>query len=131
MISECLKSLSFECYSRCLLFIHILSLVFLSALLFSISLSFGLSISFSFSHSLSLSSLYLIFIIDCRKTCLVCKCPRETHAIYQEQVTSVKERLGLKPTANTSTLDAKQLGYTWIPPGIMAVNTVDTFLLYN
>lgn len=59
-----------------------------------------------------------------RKTCLACKCPRETHAIYQEQLTSVKERLGFKPSTNISTLDAHQLGYTWIPPGIMTANKV-------
>lgn len=54
-----------------------------------------------------------------RKTCQACKCPRENHAIYQEQVTSVRERLGLKPSTHTSKVDAKQLGYTWVPPGIM------------
>lgn len=59
-----------------------------------------------------------------RKTCLVCKCPRETHAIYQEQVTSVKERLGLKSTPNLSTLNAEQLGYAWIPPGISTATKV-------
>lgn len=63
------------------------------------------------------------FVCD-RKTCLACKCPRETHAIYQEQLTSVKERLGFKPSTNISTLDAKQSGYTWIPPGIMTANKV-------
>lgn len=63
-----------------------------------------------------------------RKTCLVCKCPRETHAIYQEQVTSVKERLGLKTATNVTTLDGKQLGYTWIPPGITTTNKVKVIL---
>lgn len=54
----------------------------------------------------------------------MCKCPRETHAIYQEQVSSVKERLGFRPSTSISTLDAKQLGYTWIPPGITTTTKV-------
>ncbi|XP_055315709.1 prickle planar cell polarity protein 3 isoform X4 [Sitodiplosis mosellana] len=65
-----------------------------------------------------------LFDLIVRKTCLVCKCPRENHAIYQEQVTSVKERLGFKPTANISTLNAQQLGYTWVPPGITTANKI-------
>lgn len=69
---------------------------------------------------------FSFLLISFRKTCLVCKCPRDTHAIYQEQVTSVKERLGFKPTTNVSTLDAKQLGYTWIPPGITTTNKVSS-----
>lgn len=71
-------------------------------------------------------STFSFLLISFRKTCLVCKCPRDTHAIYQEQVTSVKERLGFKPTTNVSTLDAKQLGYTWIPPGITTTNKVSS-----
>lgn len=68
--------------------------------------------------------LLFLFLSIFRKTCLVCKCPRETHAIYQEQLTSVKERLGFKPTANLSTLNAEQLGYAWIPPGVGTANKV-------
>lgn len=60
-----------------------------------------------------------IILVLCRKTCQACKCPRETHSIYQEQVTSVRERLGLKPATQTSKVDARQLGYTWTPPGIV------------
>lgn len=79
-------------------------------------------------HALPSNALNVLFstfnLLSFRKTCLVCKCPRDTHAIYQEQVTSVKERLGFKPTANLSTLDAKQMGYTWIPPGITTTNKV-------
>lgn len=63
------------------------------------------------------------FVSIFRKTCQACKCPRETHSIYQEQVTSVRERLGLKPT-NSSKMDADQLGYTWTPPGIVTPSKV-------
>lgn len=54
-----------------------------------------------------------------RKTCQECKCPRETHAVYHEQLTSVRERLGFKHDSNTSRVDPRQMGYTWVPPGIL------------
>ncbi|XP_055629914.1 prickle planar cell polarity protein 3-B isoform X5 [Toxorhynchites rutilus septentrionalis] len=56
---------------------------------------------------------------DNGKTCQECKCPRETHAVYHEQVTSVRERLGFKHDSNTSRVDPRQMGYTWVPPGIL------------
>lgn len=59
-----------------------------------------------------------------RKTCQACKCPRETHSIYQEQVTSVRERLGLKPSTHSTKIDANHLGYTWLPPGIVTPTKV-------
>lgn len=63
-------------------------------------------------------------ILCCRKTCQSCKCPRESHAIYQEEVTSVRERLGLKPESQSSKVDPRSLGYTWVPPGIMSSNKI-------
>uniref|UniRef100_A0A182NH09 LIM zinc-binding domain-containing protein n=1 Tax=Anopheles dirus TaxID=7168 RepID=A0A182NH09_9DIPT len=54
-----------------------------------------------------------------RKTCQECKCPRETHAVYHEQLTTVRERLGFKHDTNTSRVDPRQMGYTWVPPGIL------------
>ncbi|XP_055841227.1 prickle planar cell polarity protein 3 isoform X4 [Episyrphus balteatus] len=62
------------------------------------------------------------------KTCQSCKCPREAHAIYQEQVTSVRERLGFKSTSPTHwESDLRQLGYTWVPPGIMTSSKVQRY----
>lgn len=82
-----------------------------------------------------------LFFFHCRKTCQACKCPRDTHAIYYEQVSSVKERLdGEKPPGDS----AKQFGYAWVPPGInpddadseskvslLHFQTMHTFLLYT
>lgn len=62
-----------------------------------------------------------------RKTCQSCKCPREAHAIYQEQATSVRERLGFKAEALTSGIDPRQLGYTWVPPGVMTSSKVQRY----
>lgn len=62
----------------------------------------------------------LFFSFNYRKTCQACRCSRETHAIYHEQLQSVRERLGLKPeSSNTSRVDPRQLGYTWVPSGIL------------
>lgn len=66
----------------------------------------------------------LAFCSIFRKTCQACKCPRETHSIYQEQVTSVRERLGLKPSTHSTKIDANHLGYTWLPPGIVTPTKV-------
>lgn len=54
-----------------------------------------------------------------RKTCQACKCPRDTHAVYHQQLTSVRDRLGFKSDSHTSKIDARQLGYTWAPPGLL------------
>lgn len=48
--------------------------------------------------------------------------------MYQEQVTSVRERLGFKPDMQTSKIDAKHMGYTWVPPGIMTSAKVQLLL---
>ncbi|XP_055700795.1 prickle planar cell polarity protein 3-like isoform X5 [Phlebotomus papatasi] len=53
------------------------------------------------------------------KTCQACKCPRDTHAVYHQQLTSVRDRLGFKSDSHTSKIDARQLGYTWAPPGLL------------
>lgn len=58
------------------------------------------------------------FEMSSRKTCQACKCPRENHEIYHEQLQNVKERLGFKIDSKTSQIDAKKLGYTWTPPGV-------------
>lgn len=58
--------------------------------------------------------------IKYRKTCQACKCPRENHEVYHEQLKNVKERLGVKlDTTKTSQIDPKKLGYTWTPPGVI------------
>ncbi|GAB0100558.1 PET domain-containing protein [Sergentomyia squamirostris] len=54
-----------------------------------------------------------------RKTCQACKCPRDTHAVYHQQLTSVRDRLGFKADSHTSKIDPRQLGYTWAPPGLL------------
>lgn len=69
-------------------------------------------------------SVFFLMLIVCRKTCQACKCTRDTHAIYQEQVTSVRERLGFKPDMHTSKIDPRHVGYTWVPPGIMTSSKV-------
>lgn len=68
----------------------------------------------------------LLFFIS-RKTCQACKCPRETHAIYQEQLISVRDRLGFKQDSHTSKVDPRQLGYTWVPPGLLTSAKVIIF----
>ncbi|XP_017841979.1 prickle planar cell polarity protein 3 isoform X4 [Drosophila busckii] len=56
-----------------------------------------------------------------RKTCQSCKCPREAHAIYQQQTTNVHERLGFKLVSPAeSGVEPRDLGYTWVPPGVRA-----------
>lgn len=60
----------------------------------------------------------MLFFIS-RKTCQACKCPRDTHAIYHEQLVSVRDRLGFKQESHTSKVDARQMGYTWVPPGLL------------
>lgn len=65
-----------------------------------------------------------LFRSNYRKTCQACKCSRDTHAIYHEQVTSVRDRLGFKPEMQLSKIDPKQVGYTWVPPGIMTSSKV-------
>lgn len=70
------------------------------------------------------SYIFLVLLLYYRKTCQACKCSRDTHAIYHEQVTSVRERLGFKPEMHLSKIDPKQVGYTWVPPGIMTASKV-------
>jgi prickle len=56
----------------------------------------------------------MFFFVLSRKTCEACKCPRETHAVYHEQLSSVRDRLGFKVDTQTSKIDPRQLGYTWV-----------------
>lgn len=75
-------------------------------------------------HFLSFSSSF-----NYRKTCQACKCPRDTHAIYHEQLVSVRDRLGFKQDTHTSKVDARQMGYTWVPPGLLTSAKVSFFLI--
>ncbi|XP_037720858.1 prickle planar cell polarity protein 3 isoform X5 [Drosophila subpulchrella] len=60
-----------------------------------------------------------------RKTCQSCKCPREAHAIYQQQTTNVHERLGFKLVSPAdSGVEARDLGFTWVPPGLRASSRI-------
>ncbi|KAL7048974.1 hypothetical protein ACKWTF_003557 [Chironomus riparius] len=68
-----------------------------------------------------------IFDLIVRKTCQACKCPRENHEIYHEQLQNVKERLGFKIDSKTSQIDAKKLGYTWTPPGILTSSKIQRY----
>ncbi|XP_037720857.1 prickle planar cell polarity protein 3 isoform X4 [Drosophila subpulchrella] len=62
---------------------------------------------------------------DWRKTCQSCKCPREAHAIYQQQTTNVHERLGFKLVSPAdSGVEARDLGFTWVPPGLRASSRI-------
>ncbi|XP_049315451.1 prickle planar cell polarity protein 3 isoform X3 [Bactrocera dorsalis] len=63
-----------------------------------------------------------------RKTCQSCKCPREAHAIYQQQTTTVHERLGFKVVSPAeSGVEPRDLGYTWVPPGIRASSRINRY----
>ncbi|XP_064544447.1 prickle planar cell polarity protein 3 isoform X5 [Drosophila montana] len=65
---------------------------------------------------------------DWRKTCQSCKCPREAHAIYQQQTTNVHERLGFKVVSPAdSGVEPRDLGYTWVPPGVRASSRVNRY----
>ncbi|XP_061395126.1 prickle planar cell polarity protein 3-B isoform X1 [Musca vetustissima] len=65
---------------------------------------------------------------DWRKTCQSCKCPREAHAIYQQQSTSVHERLGFKVVSPAdSGVDPRDLGYTWVPQGIRVSSRINRY----
>ncbi|XP_036344220.1 prickle planar cell polarity protein 3-like, partial [Rhagoletis pomonella] len=62
------------------------------------------------------------------KTCQSCKCPREAHAIYQQQTTTVHERLGFKVVSPAeSGVEPRDLGYTWVPPGIRASSRINRY----
>ncbi|XP_043648977.1 prickle planar cell polarity protein 3 isoform X3 [Drosophila teissieri] len=63
-----------------------------------------------------------------RKTCQSCKCPREAHAIYQQQTTNVHERLGFKLVSPAdSGVEARDLGFTWVPPGARASTRINRY----
>lgn len=62
-----------------------------------------------------------------RKTCQACKCPRENHEIYHEQLQTVRERLGFKMDSKTSQIEPKKLGFTWAPPGILTSAKVQRY----
>ncbi|XP_016965394.1 prickle planar cell polarity protein 3 isoform X5 [Drosophila biarmipes] len=65
---------------------------------------------------------------DWRKTCQSCKCPREAHAIYQQQTTNVHERLGFKLVSPAdSGVEARDLGFTWVPPGLRASSRINRY----
>ncbi|XP_022692622.1 uncharacterized protein LOC111262557, partial [Varroa jacobsoni] len=76
-----------------------------------------------------------------RKSCSNCKCPRESHDIYNEENVSSKERLGIKTNADKKCDHSSALspdlsnsakdrtlshahpraqGYSWVPPGLPA-----------
>ncbi|XP_016999768.2 prickle planar cell polarity protein 3 isoform X5 [Drosophila takahashii] len=62
------------------------------------------------------------------KTCQSCKCPREAHAIYQQQTTNVHERLGFKLVSPAdSGVEARDLGFTWVPPGVRASSRINRY----
>lgn len=62
-----------------------------------------------------------------RKTCQVCKCPRENHEIYHEQLQNVKDRLGIKLDSKTSQTEPRKLGFTWAPPGILTSSKIQRY----
>ncbi|XP_070135531.1 prickle planar cell polarity protein 3 isoform X4 [Drosophila bipectinata] len=66
--------------------------------------------------------------VEQRKTCQSCKCPREAHAIYQQQTTNVHERLGFKLVSPAdSGVEARDLGFTWVPPGVRASSRINRY----
>ncbi|XP_044315195.1 prickle planar cell polarity protein 3 isoform X4 [Drosophila rhopaloa] len=69
-----------------------------------------------------------IYDLIVRKTCQSCKCPREAHAIYQQQTTNVHERLGFKLVSPAdSGVEARDLGFTWVPPGARASSRINRY----
>lgn len=64
-----------------------------------------------------------------RKTCQACKCPRENHDVYHEQLRNVKERLGYKIDSKTSQIEPnpQKLGYAWTPPGILTSSKIQRY----
>ncbi|XP_030385545.1 four and a half LIM domains protein 2 isoform X6 [Scaptodrosophila lebanonensis] len=63
-----------------------------------------------------------------RKTCQSCKCPREAHAIYQQQTTNVHERLGFKVVSPAeASVDPRDLGYTWVPSGARVSSLISRY----
>ncbi|XP_016965396.1 prickle planar cell polarity protein 3 isoform X6 [Drosophila biarmipes] len=69
-----------------------------------------------------------IYDLIVRKTCQSCKCPREAHAIYQQQTTNVHERLGFKLVSPAdSGVEARDLGFTWVPPGLRASSRINRY----
>uniref|UniRef100_A0A7E4UY03 Four and a half LIM domains protein 2 n=1 Tax=Panagrellus redivivus TaxID=6233 RepID=A0A7E4UY03_PANRE len=74
-----------------------------------------------------------------RKVCVHCKCDRSEHEIGPNQVLSVYERLGIKPTdemaavMKTSSRDTPgsvSHGYAWVPPGLTRVKVEEFFSQY-
>ncbi|GBP84403.1 Protein prickle [Eumeta japonica] len=55
-----------------------------------------------------------------RKTCKSCGCDRLQHAVYHEELGSVRDRLGLKDNGPRSTTHHT---YDWAPPGLTAKQT--------
>ncbi|XP_064595087.1 four and a half LIM domains protein 2-like isoform X2 [Liolophura sinensis] len=57
-----------------------------------------------------------------RNTCNNCRCPREIHDVYHEEVVNVRDRLGWKkqedPKLQVVKERALKEGYTWVPPGL-------------
>lgn len=71
--------------------------------------------------TIDLHLIYLIFTFDCyRKTCKNCKCSRDGHEIIAEH--GARSRLGF--VANHDGLDARSLGYTFVPPGLTSARQV-------
>ncbi|KAJ8917536.1 hypothetical protein NQ315_005585 [Exocentrus adspersus] len=57
------------------------------------------------------------------KTCKNCKCPRDGHEVVAEH--GARSRLGF--VANHDSLDARSLGYTFVPPGLTSARQVDQY----
>ncbi|XP_030385544.1 prickle planar cell polarity protein 3 isoform X5 [Scaptodrosophila lebanonensis] len=69
-----------------------------------------------------------IYDLIVRKTCQSCKCPREAHAIYQQQTTNVHERLGFKVVSPAeASVDPRDLGYTWVPSGARVSSLISRY----
>lgn len=63
----------------------------------------------------------------CRKSCKNCKCPRDGHEVIAEH--GARSRLGF--ITNNDGLDARSLGYTFVPPGLSTARQVSNFLMKN
>ncbi|XP_067119116.1 prickle planar cell polarity protein 3-A-like isoform X2 [Centruroides vittatus] len=56
-----------------------------------------------------------------RKVCNHCKCPRECHDVYSEDLINVRDRIGLKTAVDVLKSPPKENtenGHSWVPPGL-------------
>lgn len=106
----------------------VLNIVFLKEINISHAIYFTSIVCYVWLMSITNLFLFFFTLLFFRKTCQSCKCPREAHAIYQQQSTTVHERLGFKVVSPAdSGVDPRDLGYTWVPQGIRVSSRINRY----